>query len=49
MGNHLLGTLPQRFLDFDLSRSNDLGSPVAPYDALVRYPPFQRVIADRLT
>lgn len=49
MGNHLLGTLPQRFLDFDLSRSNDLGSPVAPYDALVRYPPFQRVIADRLS
>ena len=53
MGNHLLvnvqGSSPQRNLDFDLSRANDPGSPVAPYDALVRYPPFQRVIADRLS
>mgnify|MGYP001500172993 FL=1 len=38
MGNHLLGTLPQRFLDFGLSRSNGLGSPVAPHDALVHLP-----------
>lgn len=52
MGLHLLynifGDTAQRRLDFDLSRANDPGSPVAPYDALIRYGPFQREFADRL-
>ena len=46
MGLHLmfnlLGNTAQRALNLDLSRVNDPGSPVAPYDALITYPPFQR-------
>ncbi len=52
MGLHLmfnlLGNTSQRALNLDLSRVNDPGSPVAPYDALITYPPFQRAFADRL-
>ena len=53
MGLHLLfnlfGDTPQRVIDLDLSRVNDPGSPVAPYDALIAYPPFRRAFADRIS
>ncbi|MFT4640175.1 MAG: hypothetical protein ACI8T1_003500 [Verrucomicrobiales bacterium] len=52
MGLHLLfnifGNTTQRLLDFDLSFVSDPGSPVAPYDALIAYPPFKRAFADRI-
>lgn len=52
MGQHLMfnlfGNTSQRAINLDLSRVNDPGSPVAPYDALITYPPFQRAFADRI-